>query len=561
MLRIPISIARVFQTWAVLLLLSYGCSISQPAKNTKQPEPDVFIESPADAEKLAAWPLDKIKDSLCVFFSTTGKLKNTAAYHENLKLWYANTNYQPLWDNAEQVETGIRLLQNAANNGLNPSHYKVDSIYLLFQQVQTDSLIALKDRIKLELELSLQVKRFAQHLYLGKLNPKNYHSSWNYPQKDWTTKEKLVLQLIQKHETQAIEDLLAPTYNNYQALKQKLITYRQNYATNSNPASVNYPGKPIKLGATGNAVSDLKQRLGLKETESQNLFDSTVLVAVKAFQKSHGLTPDGVAGPATYQFLNWTTQRYIEAIIVNMERLRWLPDSLPATRIEINLPAFELVMNENHEEVFRNKIIIGTPKHFSPVFQSRLDVLVFNPCWTIPQSIATKKLLPKIQKDPSYLKTHNMFAAIDEVPITTDSIDFSKFNESYFPYKIYQNSGPDNALGVVKFLFDNPYHIYLHDTPQKKLFNYDKRAFSHGCIRVKNPLQLAHLLLHTQKSNYSTKEYYLSKKYPVKVPLNTPVPIYIQYLTASANVNNHSLYFYNDIYGLDLRVLIDLEKP
>jgi murein L,D-transpeptidase YcbB/YkuD len=545
----------------VLFFIVYGCSISQHAKTTIETEPNVIAEPHSGTVKKIAWPLTEIKDSLHIFFSNKNNLKSTAPYQENLSLWYANTNYQPLWQNAEQVEAGIRFLQNAANNGLNPSHYKVDSINLLFQQIQTDSLIELKNRVKLELELSLQVKRYARHLYLGKLNPKNYHSSWNYQKKNWNTKEKFVLQLIQKHETEAIEELLAPAYDGYQLLKQKLITYRQNYSASSKPESLNYPGKPIKLGATGNAVSDLKQRIGLKDTESLYLFDSTLLVAVKTFQKSHGLTPDGVAGPATYQFLNWTTQRYIEAIMVNMERLRWLPDSLPATRIEINLPAFELVMKENQEEVFRNKIIIGTPKHFSPVFQSRLDVLVFNPCWTIPQSIATKKLLPKIQKDPSYLQTHNMFAAIDEVPITTDSIDFSKFNESYFPYKIYQNSGPDNALGVVKFLFDNPYHIYLHDTPQKHLFNADNRAFSHGCIRVKNPLQLAHLLLHTQKTNYSTKEYYLSKKYPVKIPLNTPVPIYIQYLTASANPNNNSVYFFNDVYGLDLRVLIDLEKP
>ncbi|MGE4290429.1 MAG: murein L,D-transpeptidase [Salinivirgaceae bacterium] len=561
MLRNPNSIARLFQTWAVLLMLSYGCSISQPVKTTTEPEPIITDEILSDTLKKIAWPLTEIKDSLRIFFNTNNKPKATAIYYENLNHWYATTNYQPLWCNAEQVKAGIGLLQNAANNGLTPSHYKVDSIILLFQQVQTDSLTALKDRLKLELELSLQVKRYAQHLYLGKLNPKNYHSSWNYPNKNWNTKEKLVLQLIQRNETKAIEEVLAPANHNYQLLKQKLITYRQHYAANSEPESVKYPGKSIKLGATGKAVNDLKQRLGLKDTNAVFLFDTTLLVAVKAFQKSHGLTPDGVAGPATYQFLNWTTPRYIDALKVNMERLRWLPDSLPATHIEINLPAFELVMKENHEDVFRNKIIIGTPKHFSPVFQSRLDVLVFNPCWTIPQSIATKKLLPKIQKDPAYLKTHNMFAAIDEVPITTDSIDFSEFNESYFPYKIYQNSGPDNALGVVKFLFTNPYHIYLHDTPQKQLFNADNRAFSHGCIRVKNPLLLAKLLLDMQHSPYQTKEFYLSKKYPVKVPLNNPVPIYIQYLTASANPNNNSVCFFNDVYGLDLRVLIDLEKP
>lgn len=561
MLRNSNSITRIFQTWAVLLIISYGCSISQPAKTTLEPEPIVIDETLADTVKKIAWPLTEIKDSLRIFFNTKNNINSTATYQENLNLWYARNEYQPLWHDAEQVAAGIRLLQNAANNGLNPSHYKVDSLKLLFQKIQTDSLTELKDRLQLELELSLQVKRYAQHLYLGKLNPKKYHSSWNYPQKNWNTKENLVLQLIKKQQTEAIEELLAPAYDSYQVLKRKLITYKQSYADNSLPLPISYPGKAVHMGDSGKATAALKQRLEIRETDSKNTFDSTLLQAVKTFQKSHGLTPDGIAGPATYQFLNWTTQRYIEALKVNMERLRWLPDSLLATRIEINLPAFELVMTENQAEVFRNKIIIGTPKHFSPVFQSRLDVLVFNPCWTIPQSIATKKLLPKIQKDPSYLKTRNMFVAVDEVPIPTDSIDFSTFTASNFPYKIYQNSGPGNALGVVKFLFDNPYHIYLHDTPQKKLFNADKRAFSHGCIRVKNPLQLAHQLLEMQQSTFGSKAYYLSKKYPVKVPLKTTVPIYIQYLTASTNNTSDTVYFFNDIYGLDLRVLIDLEKP
>ncbi|MGD9994048.1 MAG: murein L,D-transpeptidase [Salinivirgaceae bacterium] len=561
MLRNLNSITRKFHIGAVLFFIVYGCSISQPAKTITEPEPIVTTQPLSDTVKKIAWPLAEIKDSLRIFFNTKNKPKATATYQENLNHWYARNEYQPLWHNSEQVAAGIRLLQNAANNGLNPSHYKVESLNALFQQTQADSLAGLNDRLKLELELSLQVKRYARHLYLGKLNPKNYHSSWNYPQKNWSTKENLVLQLIQKQETAAIEELLAPAYDSYPVLKQKLVTYSQNLATNSTTRPINYPGKPIKLGNTGNAVSELKQRLGIKETNSLYLFDSTLLVAVKAFQESHGLTPDGVAGPATYQFLNWTTQRYIDALKVNMERLRWLPDSLPATRIEINLPAFELVMTDKHAGVFRNKIIIGTPKHFSPVFQSRLNVLVFNPCWTIPQSIATKKLLPKIQKDPSYLKTRNMFVAVDEVPIPTDSIDFSTFTASNFPYKIYQNSGPGNALGVVKFLFDNPYHIYLHDTPQKNLFNADKRAFSHGCIRVKNPLQLAQHLLDMQQTSYGTKEFYLSKKYPVKVPLKTSVPICIQYLTANTGKTKDSVYFFNDVYGLDLRVLIDLEKP
>lgn len=555
------SIARLIQIWFVLLWVSYGCGISQPAKNTQTQEPQVLVTPPAETLKIIVWPLDAIRDSLHILFTQKNRTKPLAVYQEKLSAWYNHSQYQPLWQSAAQVEAGIRLLQNAANNGLNPSHYKVDSLNQLLQQIQADSLIELKYRLKLELELSLQVQLYAQHLYRGKLNPKEYHPGWNYPQKDWNTKKNQVLQCIQNQQTDSIENLLAPKISDYQALKQKLYDYNRQIANHTVPKPISYPGKPLHLGDSGKAVAALIQQLEIKEAGTKNTFDSTLLKAVKTFQKSHGLTPDGIAGPATYQFLNWPAERYLNALKVNMERLRWYPDSLPKTLIRINLPAFDLVMTDNQREVFRTRIIIGTPKHFSPVFQSQLDVLVFNPCWTIPQSIATKKLLPKIQKDASYLKTQNMFLAIDEVPIVTDSIDFSVFSPSNFPYKIYQNSGPGNALGIVKFLFNNPYQIYLHDTPQKQLFNADNRAFSHGCIRVKNPLVLAQQLLEIQEAPYPAKEYYLSKKYPVKVPLKSTIPIYIQYLTASTSQTSTLVNFFNDVYGLDLRVLVDLEKP
>ncbi len=555
---------RVLWISVLFLFLTTGCGVTQ--STNKDSIAIKETDQKLNPENIAkeSWPLIEMADSLRTTFSYANLPDNTESNLNYLSAWYKYTNYQPIWSDAIQILAAINLLQKASDHGLNPQHYQVNMLLDLLGRIQSESNPTIKLRITLDMELSQQIRKYAQHLYLGKLKPTKYHPSWNFPKKAWEQKDTLLIHLIQKRQIPEIENRLAPSHSNYKILKNALEQLNQQKIVSFTAEPIKYHGTILQLGDSSKLVSELKQRLCFlmpdTTTKSQLTFDTVLMHAVKAFQQMHGLTPDGIAGPATYQFLNWSAERYIDALRVNLERLRWLPDSTPKKLIAINLPAFELVLIKNNTEVFRNKIIIGKPKHFTPVFQSHLNILVFNPCWTIPHSIATKKMLPKIKKDSTYLKTHNMFIAIDEVPIAMDSIDFSNLNESNFPYKIYQNSGPDNALGVVKFLFNNPYQIYLHDTPQKQLFNADSRAFSHGCIRLQNPLQLANQLLQWQDASYKTSTDYLRKKYPVKVPLINSIPIYIQYFTATTTQNGESVCYYNDVYGNDLRVLIDLER-
>jgi murein L,D-transpeptidase YcbB/YkuD len=262
--------------------------------------------------------------------------------------------------------------------------------------------------------------------------------------------------------------------------------------------------------------------------------------SLQGAQKRMGLTADGVAGPKTMAALNVTVTDRIEQVLVNMERMRWMPKEATGRRLVANIPEFRLHVMDGNKQLFEMKIVVGKSAHKTVVFNDQLKHIVFSPYWNVPQSIVRNEILPALKKDPNYLRRNNM----------------EKTGSSGGIPVIRQKPGADNALGRVKFLFPNSYAIYFHDTPAKSLFDRTERAFSHGCIRLEEPKKLAaYLLQHRNEwtdSRINDAMYSGNEKW---VTLKEPVPVVITYFTAWVDEDG-VLHYRDDIYGHD-KVLAD----
>lgn len=251
--------------------------------------------------------------------------------------------------------------------------------------------------------------------------------------------------------------------------------------------------------------------------------------------------------------INLTAEQKMEMLMVNLERMRWVQTISYDTYIKVNIAAYGLNFIEDGELIYDTKVMVGQKQKQTPIFRDRLELIVFNPTWNLPQSIASKETLPKLKRDSNYLEKHNMVLVNQwgEV-VPHEGINWNQYSENYFPHMIRQEPGPDNALGRVKFLFPNKYAIYLHDTPSRYLFARDQRAFSHGCIRLQNPLDFALYLLQRENEDWTMDsiEIIVDSAKTQNIRLRRSIPIYLVYHTVSVNPYKEVFYHY-DVYERD----------
>jgi len=294
---------------------------------------------------------------------------------------------------------------------------------------------------------------------------------------------------------------------------------------------------------------------------STSEYNETLQNAVRRFQSRHGLEPDALVGRATLRALNVTIQQRIDQIRVNLERLRWHPDTGSQDLILVNIPAFKAYVIRNGEIVWTTNVIVGDSENKTPVLQSTLKAVVFNPTWTVPHSIASKELLPKIKQDPSFFSrgNYNLFDRSGD-PVDPSSVDWSTVEQRTFPFTLVQQPGPANQMGQVKFMMPNDYSVCMHDTPAKSLFASATRAFSHGCIRIEEPLGLAEVVLRGQNWTRQQVDRQIKSQETRSVVLAEALPVHIAYWTAEVD-DLGVMHFYEDIYGWDATVLERLDKP
>lgn len=466
-------------------------------------------------------------------------------------VFYASDrDYKPLWvrDNGPKAKAkdALEVFRNAGKMGLNPNNYRI---------AQIDRMMAAKtprELAELELLLTRAFIDFGRDINRGVVLP-NQASRENAI----TSKELGALTLIDGAENaDYIADYvrsIEPQSPEYQRLKGALATYQEIAKKGGFP--VIPKGGALKPGARDKRIPLIRQYLQITGDLPQgidvksDLYDHDLLAAVKWFQYRHGLTDDGILAQTSFDAMNVPVADRIRQIELNLERRRWMDDDLGPYYVLVNVADQELKVVKDGKTVHVAKVVVGKPYTRTPVFSDKMRYVVLNPTWSVPPNIANNEYLPKLKRNPGVLKRDNIrvFNA-GGGEVNPYAVNWSAL--SRMPYTLRQDSGPKNALGKVKFMFPNRFNVYLHDTPSKSLFNRDLRIFSHGCMRVQNPLDLAALLLGDQGWTKERIDGVIAQGKERIVNLKSPIPVHVTYLTAWVNKDG-SVQFRRDPYKRD----------
>ncbi|HEX6994162.1 MAG TPA: L,D-transpeptidase family protein [Gammaproteobacteria bacterium] len=474
--------------------------------------------------------------------------------------FYERRQFSPAWESRAKRDALLRALERSVEHGLDPDDYHVG--LLRAHAAETNGEDPKAAAIHFELLASDALARFAFHLRFGKVNPEALEPSWNFSRTLEGTDPVAVFQrLIDAADIAAEVEALAPQEPRYAELKAALAAYRGIERAGGWPELEG--GPTLKPGMRDARVARLRERLRIEGYAADAgsdplLFDEALDAAVQTFQRLHGLDADGAVGPRTIAALNVPVAARIDQLRVNLERLRWIFRDLEERYIIANIARFQVSLIEHGEPVWTTRAVVGRPYRQTPTFRAQMTYLVLNPTWTVPPGILRSDLLPELRRDPEALARRNMVVLDTSGRVVDPSaVDW---NAPQFPYMLRQEPGPDNALGRVKFMFPNPHHVYMHDTPSRELFARADRTFSSGCIRLEHPLELAELLLaETGRWDRAAIDAALATGQPRTIALPRPLTVLLIYATAVPE--NGELFLLPDVYTRDARVLAALEAP
>ena len=326
-------------------------------------------------------------------------------------------------------------------------------------------------------------------------------------------------------------------------------------------------GESLKPGMSDPRVPALRARLAVTDGADPQapdggelIYDDALVAVVKAFQARHGLDVDGVVGKASIVALNVPVETRVQDIVLSMERWRWMPPDLGRNHLIVNIAGFELKRVADGRVEERMNVVVGRPYNKTPVFSDAVRYLEFNPYWNVPHGIAVKEELPKLKQNPAARAAAGFEAVRGNTVYPLTSINWRQYGPGNFPFQLRQRPGPSNALGRVKFMFPNKFDVYLHDTPAKSLFDKSERAFSHGCIRLARPLDLAVQVLAVGGVpgwDMARINAVVATGKRTVVNLAEPLPIHITYFTAWVDQGIPN--FRGDIYGQDEKLLAALD--
>lgn len=485
----------------------------------------------------------------------------------SLARFYEQFGYRTVWTEAEGMlppgEILMQIMSTIPDAGLlsddhrpfySPTLYLSRAIF-----TGMPSIPRLPPYVRLDMMLTDAMLQTCRHLYRGQIAPEEIYGQWLA----WHRPAKIDLAVelaraVSEDRLKSFVESLQPRSRGYRALKTILAHYANIDRSGGWPTIP--PGGTLRPGDVGPRIAALRRRLAVTDDEMEILptvspdFDELLETAVKKFQRRHGLRADGMVGERTLAELNVPVKSRIATLKLNMERRRWLPDDLGERHILVNIPDFSLVIIEGGKPIDRMRAVVGREDRQTPVMSGRMSYLEFNPYWNIPQKIAREDILPKVVRDPDYLSQHGI-RIFDNWDTQADELDpsdiaWETFSESYFPYRLRQDPSRMNALGRIKFMFPNPYSIYIHDTPAKRLFGRRERDFSSGCVRVETPMALALDLLKAQGWDQGRIKAAVAQGKRRTVLLDAPVPVHLVYFTAWVD-GNGQVNFRQDVYGRD----------
>ena len=479
-------------------------------------------------------------------------LQVASAFSPDIKTFYGRMKGKPAWFFQGHLtrcgKIAVETLHNADQEGLNPNDY-ADAI---------QAAIYPKDWIEAEILLTRRFLEFISHVREGRMDPMKISQDIKFHSPKTHPADALAQVLENPADCNKLADM-APALAQYAHLKKLLSDYRERFKNKEWPYLVS--AHPLKLGDKNPDIINLRKILALHgelEGEEQAgdsaafTFDEDLEAALRRFQKRFMLEADGVVGGKTKDALNMTGEEIIRKIIINMERLRWLPDGLGDRHIIVNVAGYEVQAFDQSGLKLTIPAIVGRPSRRTPLFYASLKNIVINPSWGVPYSILVHDKIPKIIRDPDYVRRSG-FTVTDETGniVDPDQADWENEGKSY---RLRQGPGRNNALGRIKFNIINPYVIYLHGTPDAKLFDKAARAFSSGCIRLKFPDDLAVWVLNDEeKWSKTTIEEAIEKGATQTVSPKEDIPVYFIYQTIWIGEDGQ-VHVSDDPYGLDKKM-------
>lgn len=453
-------------------------------------------------------------------------------------------------------EVAVKWLENVEQHGLNSRDYQLPKLHQRLRHIQPSKARATDEW------LTASLLRLTEELALGRIRPAVADPEWHIKEDTFDSVAFLASLIANKADASTLDKAISkllPQTPDYAFLQKMLAQYRQIAKHGGWPDIGDLP--LLRPGDQHAEIVNIRQRLAAELTgidvhhNPVDIYDPQLVDAVKLFQQRYSLKVDGIIGNATHTAMNQPVRQRISQLQTSLERLRWLPNDPGDRYLMVNLAGYHLTAVDNNRITLNMRVIIGRSYRQTPSFNSEMSHIVFNPYWTVPNKLARLDILPKQQADPDYLASQQfqVFENIDDIRVEReiDEINWWQLSSRYFPYILRQQPGPLNALGTMKFMFANPWSIYLHDTPDKALFDESQRNFSSGCIRVEDPLALAEFSLNQADSRQLIDEVLASRQNRGKT-LNTPLPVYAVYQTAWSE--NGELRFASDHYGRDSRM-------
>ncbi|VVO34427.1 L,D-transpeptidase family protein [Pseudomonas fluorescens] len=544
-----------------LLICSSATAQSSPIP-APTPSPSVIDVAPDDPVAQA------IQALLALSGSTASPLPAVPPRHQRVDVsravvdFYAQRSFRAAWTEDSDVAQLLKRLNDTQADGLDPADFRIDELARA-QVAMGTALPTPAQRATFDIAATQTYITALLQLRRGKVDPYRLEIHWNFDPVDVDPREDVqaFFDALDAHDVARAFDQAPPQEALYGTLREGLARLRAVRDVGGWPQIT--LGQVLKPGMLDASVAQLRARLTaagyLAEQMTTRIdYDASVATAVKRFQTEQYLPVDGVAGAGTLAALNVPIEARIDQVRVNMERARWLLYKLQGTFVIVDIAGYKVALYRDGKAIWRSRVQVGKPFRSTPVFQSEITYITFNPTWTVPPTILVKDILPKIRKDPHYLEA-NLIRAIDRQGAVVDPSTINWNNPRGITLR--QDAGPDNSLGQVVIRFPNEYAIYLHDTPHRELFAQSRRATSSGCIRVENPLQLVELLFNDPvRWNSAAIQEQLANGKTENIRLPVKVPVLLAYWTVDLKEGGR-VAFKPDVYGHDLAVLRALNLP
>jgi L,D-transpeptidase YcbB len=500
--------------------------------------------------------------------------KERARAFEETRQFYRKRSYQPAWSDERgplpRAQELVAAIDGLAVEALDPRQYDREGLARELREAKWEGRLddpAVQRRLAdLDVVLTYDFLVMAAHTATGRLQPETLQTDWYTKPRDVDLDVVLTRALGQDGIRKALASVTPPGQG-YARLRAARARYGEIVKRGGWPEVP--PGKTLRRGATGERVAILRARLAAEgdlaaaTPAGQDRYDDLLADAVARFQKRHGIEPTGEVDAETLAALNVPAAERLHQIGVNMERWRWLPTDLGARYILVNIPEFKLNLVDGGQKAMEMRVVVGKAQTKTPAFSNRVTAIDLNPVWNLPPSIVKNEIAPAVARDPGYLaKKHlEVVKGWGEKAETIDpgAVDWEHIGGGASPYRLRQPAGPDNPLGRIKFVVPDQFDVYLHDTPSAHLFSAAERDFSHGCVRLEHPLELAaYLLKDDPQWTPEAIQEAIDSGETQSIPLPRPLPLHILYWTAWVD-DDGTVQFRKDIYGHDEELLRALE--